>query len=164
MKGANTVGVATRGYDAGKKTSGCKRRIIVVTAGLLLMVLVTAVSVQDRDGGRSVIAKLPSAREAFDIWADGGYAGKLVDRARETSGVGVEIVKKIEGQRGFAVLPHRWVVERTRSWSTTCRRLMCDYERTIEHSAAMAQWAMAGLMVQRFTRAGGGDVTPHNRE
>jgi len=163
VKGADTVGVLTRGYDAGKKTNGRKRHIIVDTAGLLLLVLVTAASVQDRDGGQSVIGKLaerlPSVRH---IWADGAYAGKLVDWARENFGVGVEIVRKIEGQRGFAVLPRRWVVERTFSWITKCRRLMCDYERTIEHSEAMVQWAMVGLMVRRLARAAGGDVTPYN--
>ena len=163
VKGADTVGASSRGYDAGKRTNGRKRHIIVDTAGLLLMVLVTAASVQDRDGGRSVIDKLmerlPTLRH---IWADGGYAGKLVDWARESFGVTVEIVKKLEGQRGFAVLPRRWVVERTFSWITKCRRLACDYERTVAHSEAMVQWAMVGLMVRRLARDGSGGVTPYN--
>src|SRR5450759_4678549 len=39
----------------------------------------------------------------------------------------VDIVRKRDGQRGFEVLPRRWVVERTFSWITSCRRLACDY-------------------------------------
>ncbi|MGH9100877.1 MAG: IS5 family transposase [Acidimicrobiales bacterium] len=82
VKGSDTVGALTRGFDAGKRTNGRKRHIIVDTTGLLLMVIVTAASVQDRDGGREVIAspagKLPGLSH---IWADAGYAGKLVSWA-----------------------------------------------------------------------------------
>ncbi len=42
VKGVDTVGRATRGYDAGKKTNGRKRHIVVDTIGLLVIVLVTA--------------------------------------------------------------------------------------------------------------------------
>ena len=92
-----------------------------------------------------------------------GYdAGKLVSWAKESLGVLVEIVKKLKGQPGFAVLPRRWVVERMFSWVTKCRRLACDYERTIAHSEVMVQWATVGLMARRLARAAGGDVTPYN--
>jgi transposase len=163
VKGADTVGATTRGFDAGKRTNGRKRHIVVDTTGLLFMVIVTAASVQDRDGGRSVIEKLASNVPGVrHIWADGGYAGKLVSWATETLSVVVEIVKKKEGQRGFEVLPRRWVVERTFSWITKCRRLACDYERTIAHSEAMVCWAMVGLMARRLARDTSGDVTPYN--
>jgi transposase len=62
VKGADTVPRATRGYDAGKKINGRKRHIVVDTIGLLVIVLVTAASVQDRDGARPALAWL---REAF---------------------------------------------------------------------------------------------------
>ena len=63
------------------------------------------------------------------VFADGGYAGKLVAWARQIPRIVLEIVRKPEGQRGFAVLPRRWVVERTLSWLTAHRRLARDYER-----------------------------------
>ncbi len=79
-KGADTVGKDSRGYDAGKKVNGRKRHVVVDTLGLLIVVRVTAASVQDRDGGHRV---LDCARMAMPwialVWADGGYAGKLVD-------------------------------------------------------------------------------------
>ncbi len=155
VKGADTVGAVTRGYDAGKRTNGRKRHAIVDTTGLLLMVVVTAACVQDRDGARDVTKKLHRAHPGIGIvWADGGYAGKFVLWARTVLGVAIDIVRKEEGQRGFEVLARRWVVERTFAWITKCRRLDHDYERLIETSEAMVKWAMVGLMTRRLAPSG----------
>ena len=79
IKGADTVGRNSRGYDAGKKTNGRKRHIVVDTLGLLIVVLVTAANVQDRDGARRVLDRAKMAMPSLVcVWADGGYAGKLV--------------------------------------------------------------------------------------
>ncbi len=79
IRGADTVGAETRGYDAGKKTNGRKRHAIVDTLGMLLIVTVTMASVQDRDGAKLVIDKLHAKHPGVrHMWADGGYAGKLV--------------------------------------------------------------------------------------
>jgi transposase len=151
VKGADTVPAATRGYDAGKKVNGRKRHVVVDTIGLLLIVLVTTASVQDRDGARPV---LDAVRKTFPtvslVWADGGYAGKLVQWAKTAARIVVEIVRKPEGQRTFEVLPRRWVVERTLAWITKCRRLDHDYERLPSTSAAMVKWAMIGLITRRL--------------
>jgi len=58
VKAAETVGKASRGYDAGKKIGGRKRHIAVDTIGLLLTVLVTAAGVQDRDGAKPLLWNL----------------------------------------------------------------------------------------------------------
>jgi transposase len=151
VKGSDTVGAATRGFDAGKKVNGRKRHIVVDTLGLLIVVMVTAASVQDRDGGRRVLDKARMAMPSIvRVWADGGYAGKLVRFALTALRITVEIVKKNDGQRTFEVLPRRWVVERTLSWISRCRRLDHDYERLREHAEAMVHWAMIGIMVRRL--------------
>ena len=151
VKGADTVGAASRGYDAGKKVNGRKRHIVVDTTGLLLLVMVTAASVQDRDGGARALERLRFVMPSVaTVWADGGYAGRLVGYALKVLRVVVTIVRKQQGQVGFAVLPRRWVVERTLSWISRCRRLDHDYERLPEHSEAMIEWAMIGLMVRRL--------------
>jgi transposase len=151
VKGADTVGRATRGYDAGKKVNGRKRHIVVDTIGLLVIVMVTAASVQDRDGARPALAAVRSAFPTVSlIWADGGYAGKLVQWAKQTARIVLEIVRKPEGLRTFEVLPRRWVVERTLAWITKCRRLDHDYERLTKTSVAMVKWAMIGLMTRRL--------------
>lgn len=156
LRGADTVSAATRGYDAGKKVNGRKRHIVTDTLGLLLVVLVTAASVQDRDGGADVLKEahqwFPSLRHVF---ADGGYAGRLVAKAKRYWKMTVEVVSKPAGQRGFSVLPRRWVVERTFAWLMRWRRLVRDYERLPETHEAFVKWAMIGLMLNRLARPPG---------
>ncbi len=58
VKGADTVGRDSRGYDANKKINGRKRFIVTDTLGLLLVVCVMAASVQDRDGAKTTLLSL----------------------------------------------------------------------------------------------------------
>jgi len=156
IKGADTVGRDTRGFDAGKKVNGRKGHVVVDTIGLLVVVLVTAASVQDRDGGRLVLNRARMAMPSIAlVWADGGYAGRCVAYAQQFLRITLQIVKKPAGQRTFEVLPRRWVVERTLSWLVRCRRLGRDYERLPEHSEAMIKWSMIGLMTRRLAPAPG---------
>lgn len=154
VKGAETVGASRRGYDAGKKINGVKRHVVVDTLGLLLVVMVTAARVQDRDGAAPLLAVL---RERFStirlVWADGGYAGRLVIWAAKVIGLTVTIVKRTDDTTGFAVLPRRWVVERTLAWLTRNRRLVRDYERRADTHEAMTTIAMIALMSRRLARA-----------
>lgn len=151
VKGADTVAAATRGYDAGKRINGRKRHIVTDTVGLLLLVMVTAASVQDRDGGRGILRALHGTLASVClIFADGGYQGRLQAIAKSAWGIVVEVVRKNPGQRGFAVLPRRWVVERTFSWLMRWRRLVRDYERLPETHEAMVKWAMVGVMLNRL--------------
>ena len=110
VKAADTVGAASRGFDGGKKINGRKRHIAVDTVGLVLTVIVTAASVQDRDGAFRLLAQL---RERFStitlVWADGGYAGRLVSWAHQVLALTLIIVKRSDDTTGFAVLPRRWV-------------------------------------------------------
>jgi putative transposase len=128
---ARDVGRPRRGYDAGKKINGTKRHIAVDALGLLLTVLVTAASVQDRDAARPLLWNLRKAFPGVKLaWADGGYAGKLVTWARTKlkPRLKLEIVKRPDDLHTFQVLPRRWVVERTLAWITRCRRTVRDYE------------------------------------
>ena len=115
VHGADTVPRATRGYDAGKRVNGRKRHIAVDTGGLLLAVIVTMAGLQDRDAAHRLLARL---RERFTtialVWADAGYAGRLLVWARNVVHLTVQIVKHTEP--GFVVLPRRWVAERTFAW------------------------------------------------
>ena len=140
-----------RGFDAGKKVNGRKRHIVVDTMGLLLLVVITSAGMQDRDGARTLLARVKMAMPSLSLlWADGGYAGKLVEWAERVAHITVEIVRKPLGIKTFHVLPRRWVVERTFAWIVKCRRLDHDYERLPETSEAMIKWAMIGLMVRRL--------------
>jgi len=117
------------GYDAGKQVKGRKRHILVDSLGLLLMVVVTAANVQDRDGAQVLLARLKGQFPLLKwIWADGAYAGKLVDWVKVTYGWLLKIVKRSDDMKGFQVLPKRWVVERTFAWLSRYRRFSKDYE------------------------------------
>jgi transposase len=156
VKAADTVGTDSRGYDGGGNVNGRKRHGVVDTIGRLVVVLVTAASLQDRDGGRLVLDKARMKMPSIAlVWADGGYAGRCVEFARRVLRISLEIVKKPEGQHTFEVLPRRWVVERTLAWLVRCRRLDRDYERLPEHAEAMVKWSMIGLMTRRLAPAPG---------
>jgi putative transposase len=110
------------------------------------MVVVTAASVQDRDGAKRVLAVL---RHKFSrlrhIWADGAYAGPLVDwvkALRPQRPIRLAMTKRSDRIKGFVVIPKRWIVERTLGWFTRYRRLSKDYEYLTETSEAMIRVAM----------------------
>jgi transposase len=156
VKGADTVGTDTRGWDGGKRVNGRKRHVVTDSLGLLVVVLVTAASVQDRDGGRLALSRAKTVMPSMVlVWADGGYAGRLVAWVAEHCRMTLDIVRKPKGQSGFSVLPHRWLIERTLAWIVRCRRLDHDYERLPAHSEAMIKWAMIGLMTRRLAPARG---------
>jgi putative transposase len=122
--------------------------------GLLLVVIVHAASIQDRDGARLLIERLVKLKALFPrlllFWADGGYAGALVSWVAAFTGWILTIVKRSDDQTGFVVLPRRWVVERTFAWLSRYRRLSKDYEFLPESSEAMIKLAMIHIMVRRL--------------
>ncbi len=140
-----------RGYDAGKKVNGRKRHIVVDTLGLILAVVVHAASVQDRDGAKLVLARLAGRFPRLRLlWADGGYAGALIGWVEERWGWTVAIVKRAAGEKGFTVLPRRWIVERTFGWFGRYRVLSKDYEQIPQSSEAMVLIVMIQIMLKRL--------------
>ena len=116
--------------------------------------VVHCAGIQDRDGAKLVFEKLKTLKDRFPrlrlIWADGAYAGQLIDWVVALAGWVLEIVKRSEGVKGFVVLPRRWVVERTFAWLSKCRRLSKDYEETAQSSEAWIRLAMIRLMARRL--------------
>ena len=104
------------GYDAGKKTKGRKRFILVDTLGHILALAVLPADVPERAGGKVLLDDaLKRLSGLKKIWVDGGYSGEdFAAHVRELRpDTKVEVVNRIEGASGFHVLPRRWVVERT---------------------------------------------------
>ncbi|MGH3710820.1 MAG: transposase [Pseudonocardiaceae bacterium] len=147
---------------AGRRSTAASGTSLWTPLGLLLTVIVTAASVQDRDGACQLLAL---SRERFStislVWADGGYSGHLV-RAHTVLALTLTIVKRSEDTTGFVVLPHRWVVERTFGWPLRYRRLVRDYERRPEHHEAMVLWATVTIMTRQLDRKNSG-TPPHPR-
>ncbi len=132
---------------------GRKRHIVVDTQGLLLAVAVHPADLQDRNGAKLVISKLTGRFPRLSlIWADGGYAGKLIEWVATLTGWTLEIVRRPGNSHRFEVLPRRWVVERTFAWLGRRRRLSKDYEALPETTEAWVYTAMTGLMLRRLAR------------
>lgn len=158
VKGGQLPAVSC-GYDAGKKIKGRKRHALTDTNGLLLGVVVTPASVQDRDGAKLLLCLFAhSFLSLLMIFADGGYAGKLEAFVHQMGRLfghavsfGLGIVKKLEDQKGFVVLPRRWVIERSFGWLVKQRRLTRDHEKNPRHHEAFVYLAFIGIMTQRLT-------------
>ena len=120
--------------------------------GLIITVVVSAASVQDRDGAKSLLLKIKGKMQRLClIWADGAYAGTLIDWVMDKCGWELEIQKGPKaGKKGFVVRPWLWIVERTFAWLGRYRRLSKDYEYLTETSEAMIYLAMIHLMVRRL--------------
>jgi putative transposase len=151
VKTTNVGGV--RGYDAGKKVSGRKRHILVDTMGNLLALVVHPAHLQDRDGAQLVLSQLSKmARLRLQrIWADGGYRGELVTWCHEHGSFTLDIVSPPAGQKGFQVLPRRWVVERSFAWLDHWRRLSKDYEECCRSSEGMIWLASIARLLNSLT-------------
>lgn len=138
-----------RGLDAGKKINGRKRHILVDTLGLIWSLVVHPADVQDPQGAWLVLTDAFGRMERLKvILADGIYAAARLFVG--ALGWKLEVVKKPQEQKGFAVLAKRWIVERTFAWLGRNRRLSKDYERLPETSENWIYLAMIRLMVRRL--------------
>lgn len=147
----NTDTAEHKGFDAGKKVSGIKRHIAVDTQGLPHAIHVTTANVTDRAGALEALSRhKETLTQVQNILADASYSGDNFARAvQELLGCTVEIVKRNE-LHTFAVIPKRWVVERSFAWLEKCRRLWKNCERDLNTSLHMVVLAFAVLLLKRF--------------
>lgn len=146
----NTDSAEQKGYDAGKKVSGIKRHIAVDTQGLPHAIAITTAEVTDRRGALEAIDRCkPNLKRVESILVDGGYTGQpfadsVMDRLQAT----VQVVQRHE-LHTFAVLPKRWVVERSFGWLEKCRRLWKNCERKLNTSLQFVHLAFLVLLLRR---------------
>jgi len=152
VRAADTVPKATRGWDNAKKVNGRKRHIAADTTGLVLDVVVTAASAQDRQAARPLLWNTHrTCRHVRLVWADAGYTGTLATWAAAMK-MTLQVVSK-HNPHAFEILPRRWVVERTFAWISKHRRTTRDYEHLPASHEAMILWAMIALMTRRLAPA-----------
>ena len=137
-----------------EKTSGIKLHIGVDVLGLPHAIMVTTANVTDRSGAIEMVDyycdvtnHLTSLKK---LLADGGYTGKnFANEIKRISGAEVEVVKRNE-RHTFAVLPKRWIVERSFAWLDKYRRLWKNCERKLQNSFQMISLAFIRLLLKRY--------------
>jgi transposase len=147
----NTDTADEKGYDAGKKVSGIKRHIVVDTNGLPHAIEITTANITDREGALQAFS-LHCSRlsEVKKVMVDGGYTGKpFADEVKRILNAEVEVAKRSE-LHTFAVIPKRWVVERSFGWLEKCRRLWKNCEGLINTSLQMVALAFLVLLLKRL--------------
>ena len=144
-----------KGFDGGKKISGVKRHIAVDIMGNVLMVIVTAASMGEREGLKLLLEQMCiQFYKLVKIMVDGGYSGAEVALwVKKCFDWTLEVVNKLIGQVGFKVLPKRWVVERTFGWLSRYRALSKDYEYHYQNSESMVYLVMIHLNLRRLSSA-----------
>jgi transposase len=137
-----------------KKVAGRKRHLVVDSGGNLLAILVDTAAMSDAAGARWVLgrtrARWPNLAKG---WADQTYRGTLVEWARQTYGIDLEIVQRPAEAKGFLLLPRRWVVERTLAWLGRARRLSKEYEHHPDHTESISYLASCQRLLQRLCPA-----------
>ena len=132
--------------------NGRKRHVVVDVLGLILVVLVTPASIQDRDGAVPVLREAHREYPTLSkVWVDGAYTGQVIDELRTETGIDIEMVKRTDDVKGFVVVPKRWIGERTNGWFGKFRILSKEYERTIQSSRSDVLHAMSMIMLRRLT-------------
>lgn len=147
----NTDTAQNKGYDAGKKVSGIKRHIAVDTQGLPHAVWVTTADVTDRAGALAMFGQHKQAlSKVMNVMADAAYTGApFAEGVKQLLGASVEIAKRNE-LHTFAVMPQRWVVERSFAWIEKCRRLWKNCERKLHISLQFVVLAFLALLLRRY--------------
>ena len=143
----------TVGYDAGKKTKGRKRFLLVDTLGLVLGAAGQPAHTPERAGAMARLQPvLPHFTWLRKLWVDGGYTGANFAAWVKTQRpkLEVEVIKRSDDGSGFKVLPRRWVVERTFGWLMQHRRRVRDYEQAVVSATGWIFVAMLRVMLRRL--------------
>jgi transposase len=117
----------------------------------LFHAFVHSADIQDRDGGVLVMATLLACIHAEALRRRQLPGADLsVHRPQIFRQIDVEIVKRSDTAKGFAVLPKRWIVERTIAWLNRCRRLAKDWECVNRKALAFLRLASSRLMLRKL--------------
>jgi putative transposase len=138
------------GLDPHKRREGCKRQIVVDTQGWLLRVLVHPANEQDTVAARWLLRRLPFFTQLALFIFDSGYDSDAF-WCQQVFGARTQIPTRGE-QKGFQVVPKRWVVERTFGWLNPFRRLSKDYEQRSDIAEGFIYLSMIHLRLNRLTR------------
>jgi transposase len=139
-----------KGYDGGKKKTGVKIHIAVDILGMPYAVLATTANITDRNGAILMFSQLEFSLPSLQtVLCDGGYTGDdFANQIYELTGGKVQVAKRSE-LHTFAVIPKRWIVERSFGWLDKCRRLWKNCECKLENTLNMVKLAFISILLKR---------------
>ena len=111
------------------------------TMGHLLEVVVHAANIHDTKAAHMVLEKTKEKYETIKAFlGDAGYRKTAVEYVENELKLKMHISERIKDE--FAILPLRWIVERTLGWIGNDRRLSKDYERLASTEESMIKISM----------------------
>ena len=132
----------------GKKTKGRKRHIVTDTQGNLLHIKVHAANVHDTKAGGSIFEEALKKYPTLDgACFDAGYRGTTVEYVEKILNKTADISSRVTDK--WAILPIRWVVERTFGWLNSWRRLSKDYEISTSSAENLVMIAFSMILLNR---------------
>jgi transposase len=120
--------------------------------GLPYALVVTTANISDIKGGVEMfsVPNLYTFSTIETLLCDGTYEGEnFANAINELIGARVEVARRTE-LHTFAVIPKRWVVERSFGWLDKCRRLWKNCERKIKNTLNMVKLAFVRILLGRF--------------
>ena len=109
--------------------------------GHLLEVVVHAANIHDTKAACMVLEKVKEKYETIKAFlGDAGYRKTAVEYVENKLKLEMHISERIKDE--FAILPLRWIVERTLGWIGNDRRLSKDYERHASTEESMIKISM----------------------
>jgi transposase len=143
--------VASAASTGGKKIHGRKRQFWVDTNGFLLRVLVHPANISDTKGAEWLLdahhREFPRMQE---IRVDEGYKKGLDTWLEKHTTMRLNVIEKPVGQKGFAVIPKRWVVERSIAWAGRNRLASREYNRNAESSESFIYLGSTAMLLNRL--------------
>ena len=140
-----------RGIDGNKKVNGRKRQVLVDSNGRVWAVTAHAANISDTEGGLPLLKQIVHLKNSIKkILTDNGYKGKFASATKELD-IAFEVSSRPPTSKGFVPLKCRWVVERTFAWTNFFRRLVKDYEHSIQNSATWVFWMNIYILKNRIS-------------
>lgn len=140
------------GFDGAKRRKGSKIHAVVDTLGNVITLLVTAANEQDRAQMYDLCREVQqvTAGNVDVMLVDQGYTGEQASTDAALNDIELVVVPRPAGEKGFVLVPRRWVVERTFAWTSRFRRLARDLER-LEGRLLGFHWvALAVLLLHKL--------------
>jgi transposase len=138
------------GYDGNKKVKGNKIHLATDSNGIPLANVLEPANKHDQKVAYKLITILLTKYPKIKvIYADSAYKGKIQKWCKKRYNVEIVISKSII-DKGFQVVPRRWVIERTFAWLSTYRQLTRNHCKSTDSYQTWLQLRVLVLLLKKL--------------